>query len=561
MFVLNPCHSDARVRKEAATLGRAGYDVRIYGLGNSTWPEELVVEDGFTIHRLEISSVYQRAIRFLSRVIKRRAAGAPARAKADRGPGRVAGAIAALGRGLSLVATVLGRGAWRLLALLLAPFALILRSLARWAWRLFVRIAPNTANGVRADLGGLKRKVTRRLRPVRTRSRRGGRWLRAKRRRTRTRLVRLRKRLGRRAAAIRRAPRRWLKRALMWLRKTVRKRLIILHRPSVHTAFWKRATAEALAWRPDAVHGHDLNGLPPASRVAKQLGVPLVYDSHELWRRRNKVHGHSPVAKLGDAIVERRLIKRTAAVITVCDKIGEWLTDTYGLPDGHVRILRNVPVRREGDAAVTDVSLRADHGLQDAKILMYTGRITTGRGLEEAVTALAHCDPTISLVMLGYGNEEYVESIHRMAAEHLVADRLIHVPPVPSHQVAAVAAQADAAIVAVKPICLSYRYALPNKLFEAIQGHLPVVATDLPEIGRIVRDYECGELYEPGDAAGLGAALTTVMADPGTYRVGAKRAAEDLVWELEQQVLLDVYAEVLPIAPKQPASEPAVHAQ
>ena len=35
--------------------------------------------------------------------------------------------------------------------------------------------------------------------------------------------------------------------------------------------------------------------------------------------------------------------------------------------------------------------------------------------------------------------------------------------------------EADAALVAVRPICLSYNYALPNKLFEAIQGHVPVV--------------------------------------------------------------------------------------
>ncbi len=543
MFVLNPCHSDARVRKEAASLGAAGYEVRVFGLGNSTWPEAVIDEGDFTIHRLEVRSVYQRIIAGLGAMLRRRPA--PANGDADQPPARrgvrrllhLAGLflrtfIRGIPRALALV---LG-AVWRLVASLVM---LVLSPILTLGWRLLDRTLPHAAEGLRQDLAAFAARAVRVRRRIRVRGRRAGRAV------------------GRRVAAVRQAPRNLPRRLLRALRGWARRRLIILHRPSVHMAYWDRAHEAALAWQPDAVHGHDLNGLPAAARVAKDLDIPMVYDSHELWRHRNKVHGHSPVSKLGDMLTERRLIKRCAAVITVGDRIGEWLSATYALPDGRVHIVRNVPVARVGEAAETTVDLRADHpALTDRRILLYTGRITTGRGIEEAIEALARTSDGVAFALLGYGDPEYVGSVTDLAAKLGVQDRVVVVPPVPSHQVAAVAAQADAAIVAVKPICLSYRFALPNKLFEAIQGHLPVVATDLPEMGAIVRRHGCGELYEPGDTAALSKALEQVLDDPTPYREAARRAAAELTWENESTVLLDLYADLLPLHDQR--LEPAV---
>jgi len=53
MFVLNPCTNDARVLKEAATLGEAGYDVKIIAIISEDAPQFEEKKESFTIYRVQ----------------------------------------------------------------------------------------------------------------------------------------------------------------------------------------------------------------------------------------------------------------------------------------------------------------------------------------------------------------------------------------------------------------------------------------------------------------------------------------------------------------------------
>lgn len=231
-------------------------------------------------------------------------------------------------------------------------------------------------------------------------------------------------------------------------------------------------------------------------------------------------------------------MRMTDAVITVSPNIAEWLKQRYSTMPPAI-VLRNVPVRLR---AIEGESLRSLARLTDERILLYTGRITTGRGLEEAIESLSLLPADVSLVMLGYGDGAYLEGLWLRAERLGVEAKMKLVSPVPSSQVPAVAAGADAALVAIQPVCLSYRFSLPNKLFEAIQAGVPVIATDLPDIASIVRGYGLGELYRPGDVSAFVEGVTKLLARRDEYRARAERAAKELCWENEQTRLLDLYA-------------------
>lgn len=317
----------------------------------------------------------------------------------------------------------------------------------------------------------------------------------------------------------------------------MRRLALAVHRPSVQWSFWRASYRSLVAWRPDVVHAHDLNTLPAAAAAARRLDVPLVYDSHELWRHRNR-HGESrPVAGLVEACLERWCIRRCAAVITVSDSIADWLTRTYRLT-APVTVLRNVPSARR---ATTAPDLRSMAGLSTERVLLYTGRLTSSRGIEETLAALPLLDPDVHYVLLGYGSPDFVGSVLRLADRHGVRDRVHHVGAVASEQVTAVAGGADVAVLAARETCLSYRYCLPNKLFEAIQAHVPVVASALPDMAALVHAYAVGETVAPGDVAELAATLRTVLGRPEAYASGLESAAADLSWEREEQRLIDVY--------------------
>jgi glycosyltransferase involved in cell wall biosynthesis len=61
----------------------------------------------------------------------------------------------------------------------------------------------------------------------------------------------------------------------------------------------------------------------------------------------------------------------------------------------------------------------------------------------------------------------------------------------------------------------SFREGLPNVLLEAMALEVPVVATRIAGIPRLIRDGDNGLLVEPGDGEGLGRALAGLLRDAG----------------------------------------------
>ena len=309
-------------------------------------------------------------------------------------------------------------------------------------------------------------------------------------------------------------------------------------------SYWRHVATAVTAWRPDIVHANDANTLQPAMTVASTLRVPFVYDSHELWTHRN-VAGRRPVATVVERWVERRGIRRAAAVITVSPSIAGYLQSTYALPQVPV-LVRNIPPAAQRTTDRTEGRLRLLAGLpDDARVIAYGGRITTNRGVEETVDALAELPDDVHLVVLGYGAATYIEALRARSRERGVGERVHFVGKVPSDEVSVALADADASVVFVRPTCLSYRWSLPNKLFESIHGGLPIVAADLPDTRRIVEEHGVGEVFASAEPRVMAQTILRVISDPERYRAASRHAATQLTWEGESVRLLEVYRRAL----------------
>lgn len=309
------------------------------------------------------------------------------------------------------------------------------------------------------------------------------------------------------------------------------------------TTWWLGAVRQTRALAPDVVHANDANALVPA--LLSTLGTParVVYDSHELWRHRN-IRPDRVLAPAVEALIESVGVRLSAGVVTVSPSIVRWLQEHYRLEQVPT-LVRNIPPARPTPAREAG-RLRELAGLgPGARVVSYTGGITTGRGLEETVEALALLAPDVHLVLLGYGDPRYVAGLRALVERAGVADRVHLVGSVPSAEVPETLADADVAVVFVRPICLSYRFSLPNKLFESIHAGLPIVAADLPDTARIVRDHGVGEVFDARTPADLAAAIEQVLADPERYRQASAAAAKELTWEAEAARLLRLYSTVL----------------
>ena len=238
-----------------------------------------------------------------------------------------------------------------------------------------------------------------------------------------------------------------------------------------------------------------------------------------------------------------------AAAATVCDSIAERLRPDLGLP---VATVRNVPARAAmGAGAPAGISngtvtpgkgLRARCGLPpEAPVFLYQGMLQEGRGLEPAIRALGQVTEA-HLAIAGGGALR--PALERLARESGCANRVHFLGEVDYRDLIPLTREATAGLALFEPLAPSYLYSLPGKLFEYIQAGIPVVATALPEMRKIIEGYGVGlclEDYAPGP---LSAALRRVAEDRA-WRAGVganlARAAAELCWEEEERKYLALY--------------------
>jgi glycosyltransferase involved in cell wall biosynthesis len=105
-------------------------------------------------------------------------------------------------------------------------------------------------------------------------------------------------------------------------------------------------------------------------------------------------------------------------------------------------------------------------------------------------------------------------------------------------------AGAAAGLCLIQPVCRSYELTLPNKLYEYVAAGLPVLATDLPVIGAVVREHGIGELVPPGDVEAIAVALRRLL-EPQRQRqcaAASRRLAATTTWASERIELARVYS-------------------
>jgi glycosyltransferase involved in cell wall biosynthesis len=226
-------------------------------------------------------------------------------------------------------------------------------------------------------------------------------------------------------------------------------------------------------------------------------------------------------------------------VITTNDSRAQVLSKRYGRRE--ITVLANVPLLEAHPSA-------KDPGYPRGKrVILFLGRISAdGRAFRESIKALRLLDDDVVLVILGFGWESERDRIRAWAQEEGVADRVELLPPLPFEELAGAAASATVGLVPLYKALLNHTLGDTNKLHEYLMGGLPVVASGLPEIRRVVEsgDPPVGELFDPLSPESIAQAIRAVIDDPRypERRVQARKMAiERFNWTIEERKLLSLY--------------------
>ena len=324
---------------------------------------------------------------------------------------------------------------------------------------------------------------------------------------------------------------------LVPIRRLVRPILVAYLR---YRAIHRVAAEQVPRFRPDVIHAHDLLPLPAAIRCARRNGASVVYDSHELECHRN---GLTYVARCAARFHERRNIGRAALVITVCDSIADHLADAYGI--SRPVVVMNAPtvtaLQSDGE------TIRSTLGLSDNTALgIYVGKLTINRGLEQVVEALAYC-ADIHVALLGPRHAPTEQAVASLADKLGVRARLHILESVPPESVVSFISSADFGVIPTQDACLSYRFSLPNKLFEMTFARLPVCISDLPEQRAFVERVGNGVIMDENDPKDIARALRETYErrfelTPSKARL--KSLVRDYSWDEQARRLLDAYQDL-----------------
>jgi glycosyltransferase involved in cell wall biosynthesis len=300
-----------------------------------------------------------------------------------------------------------------------------------------------------------------------------------------------------------------------------------------------------LAWclrnRPAIIHVNDLDPLPAGWLAARLTGAGLVYDSHELWSQGQALAGAPAVVRwaLRWTIrrVERFFAARTDANFQVTTALAEVFARQYGLPQP--KTLRNCPTFQ--DVQRTE-RLRQMSGLApDARLVLYCGSLGGGRGIEPALQAIELLPENVHMIFLGHGLPGPIEEFQRTSPRGRRAHRL---QAVPYEEIVPTISSADVGLALIQNTSLSYYMSLPNKLCEYMMAGLPTVGSDFPEIGRVIRDVQFGELVDPDDPQAIAAAVRKILDDPALwqrYHENALAGRRKYCWENQVTGLLEEY--------------------
>ncbi|HEX7404364.1 MAG TPA: glycosyltransferase family 4 protein [Candidatus Nanopelagicaceae bacterium] len=310
-------------------------------------------------------------------------------------------------------------------------------------------------------------------------------------------------------------------RAIRWF-------LLPQHRARSFQAWVDSAYVIACGLKFDVVHAHDFTALGLGSRLSHEHNVPLIYDSHEWWLGRQRQYRATPLTDRREARLERELGREAAAVITVGGSIAELMESERGF--------KNVSVVRNSFPSFGDTSKKVvspPHGI------IYAGRIDAYRELEVEIAAA----PEIPIPICWMGDHD-----NQWAAKHVPLARQAGIEVLssqPIHAVTTAMQNAGLAFVTHSNLFESHRLAMPNKLFHAVQAGVPVIATDVTELGRIVRHYDIGELYEPGDSHSMISAIQKAIARHAELLDNVRAAQSELSWDHDAEVLRSLYRSTL----------------
>jgi glycosyltransferase involved in cell wall biosynthesis len=151
-------------------------------------------------------------------------------------------------------------------------------------------------------------------------------------------------------------------------------------------------------------------------------------------------------------------------------------------------------------------------------------------------------------ILLIIGSGDVIPALKQIVIKHKLASRVKFIGKIPLEILFQFTQLADIGLTLDKDTNINYRYSLPNKLFDYIHAGVPVLASNLVEVKKIIKHYQIGDCIDNYTPQHIASKLNSMLIDEAQLQIwkkNAKIAAAQLNWEQEELKLLEVYKRFL----------------
>lgn len=262
-----------------------------------------------------------------------------------------------------------------------------------------------------------------------------------------------------------------------WIPRAIRHTLMLIE-------FYVKLFIVSIKTKPNVIHCHDTLVLPIGLLIKKITKAKLVYDAHELESNKN---GQTKFSSKAVLYIEKRAWPKIDHLITVSSSIIKWYEKNLGVKSN--TLILNSPLFKKDNSVSTKYFHNIYNIPLDELVFVYLGGFSHGRGIDYIIEAFSKGNIESHIIFIGYGElKDYIK-------EFTLKYNNIHLhKPVPHEEVVTLVRNADVGLSLIENISLSDYFCLPNKLFEYSFAGLPVLASDFPDISKIVLKYKLGKV-------------------------------------------------------------------
>lgn len=280
--------------------------------------------------------------------------------------------------------------------------------------------------------------------------------------------------------------------------------------------------------RPSLVHCHDAPALLPVIISRIFVDFKIIYDAHELMSQKA---GNTWLTSKVLYAIEYLSWKKVDIFITVSDEINLWYQAEFGKKESV--IVHNAPKIKAQNKNPYDKDYFSEkfNIPGNAKKYVFVGQFIPGRSIEYIARTFLELPKEFHIVFVGYGElEDYLRNF----AEKNQNIHYHHA--VPHNELVDFLKYFDVGICLIEHASLSDYYSLPNKLFEYLSADLKVIASDLPEIRRVILETKSGWILSENSQP-LGDLITSLDYES----IKSKNHAAHYLWESQKNNLRTYY--------------------